>query len=199
MRAIRWVLAVMVALAAAPALRAQEKASGAAGNEATAPPVAYRVQVVLSEYDGATKVRSLPYTIPVAPMAGVPRTTGSLRVGLRVPISTTTKTGENTIQYMDVGTNADVRVERCDAERYWVELTMEHSWLYRRERNEQGKIEGRAWAPGDPAPESAPLNYHFKVDVEFLLRDGRSAETTVATDPLTGHVYKVDAQFTVLK
>lgn len=191
-----WMVTLMAALAMAPSLRAQEKGGTASASE---PVPAYRVQIVLTEYDGTTKLRSLPYSIPLAPERAAPRAFGSLRVGLRVPISSTGKSGENSIQYMDVGTNADVRVERSDSDRYWVELTLEHSWLYRRERKEDGKVEGRPWVPGDPAPESAPLNYHFKVVVGFLLRDGRNSETTVATDPLTGHVYKVDAQLTVLK
>lgn len=191
-------MAVLLALVTAPALGAQEKA-GAAAAEPAPPATAFRVQVVLTEYEGTNKIASLPYTIPVALQPGEKRAVGSLRVGMRVPVAAAAKSGEGGIQYMDIGTNLDVRVRNADAERYPVELTIERSWVYVREQNKEGKIEGRAWVPGDPAPGNAPLNLQFRAQVEFLLRDGRSAETTVATDPLTGHVYKVDALLAVLK
>jgi hypothetical protein len=39
----------------------------------------------------------------------------------------------------------------------------------------------------------------FRGDVTLLLRDGQEAEATVATDPLTGRVLKVEAVLNVLK
>jgi len=183
------------ALLAAPS-RAQQKPSDAAANDSVA---AYRVQVVISEYDGATKISSLPYTVPVALIGGDPFARGSLRVGIRVPLNTSTKTGESAVQYTDVGTNLDVRVKRGDADRYELELTFERSSLYVREQNKDGKVEGRAWAPGDPAPSLAPIWQQFRANFGFLLRDGRSAETAAVTDPITGHVMKVEAVLAVLK
>lgn len=194
-------LVPLLVLAASSPLRSQEKHPGAGAAEPAGPAPGFRVQVVVSEFDGANKIASLPYTVPVAPTSPGEKQMafGSVRVGLRVPIPASTKSGENTIQYMDVGTNVDVRVRPADAERYSLELTIERSWLYVRHRDKDGNVEGRAWMPGDPAPESAPLNHHFRANVEFMLRDGRSAETTAATDPVTGHVFKVDAQLAVLK
>jgi len=195
------VFALLLGLAVCSPLAAQEKSSGSSAAESASRPAAYRVQVVISEYDGATKVASLPYTVPLAPTATGDKMValGSVRVGLRVPIPASTKAGENAVQYMDVGTNVDVRVRPIELDRYSLELTIERSWLYVRHRDKDGNVEGRAWAPGDPAPESAPLNHHFRANIEFLLRDGHSAETTAATDPVTGHVFKVDAQLAVLK
>jgi hypothetical protein len=189
---MRRALAVVLngALLALPA-PAQEK-------PAPPPSVAYRIQVLVSEYDGTNKVSSMPYTIPLAEMPGEPRTSGSMRVGIRVPVNASTKNGESAVQYMDVGTNLDVRVKRADADRYVLELTLERSWLYVREAKD-GKTEGRPWAPGDPAPSLAPLNHQFRTNVQFLVRDGKPSETTVATDPDTGHVVKVDVMLTVLK
>jgi hypothetical protein len=178
-------------------LAAQDKPAAASSESAAA--AAYRVQVVISEYDGANKVSSMPYTIPVAQMTGDGRARGSMRVGTRVPVSTSSKSGESAIQYMDVGTNLDVLVKRGDGERLAVELTLERSWLYVRDQTKEGKSEGRPWVPGDPAPSLVPLNHQFRANVEFLLRDGRASETTVATDPDTGHAMKVDVLLTVLK
>jgi hypothetical protein len=201
MKKTRMMIGILsAALLLAPA-RAQEKPSGSSTSDSAPTVVAYRVQVVISEYDGATKVSSLPYTIPVAQMGdpGARDSRGSLRVGIRVPVSTSSKSGESAITYMDVGTNLDVRVKRADAERYGVDLTLERSWLYVRDQSKEGKVEGRPWVPGDPAPNLAPLDHQFRASVGFLLRDGHASETTVATDPDTGRVLKVDVMLTVIK
>jgi hypothetical protein len=195
MKLTRLIAIVAAALLLAAPSRAQQKAGEAAGDSG----IAYRVQVVISEYDGATKISSMPYTIPMAAMASDERTVGSVRVGIRVPVNAGSKSGENTIQYYDVGTNLDARVKPQGADHYALELTLDRSWLYVRAENKDGKTEGRQWVPGDPAPSLAPLLHHFRAVVEFLLRDGRSGETAVVTDPITGHVLKVDALLTVLK
>lgn len=200
MKRMLMLMVILTAGLLVPSMRAQEKPSAPAPD--SAPVVtAYRVQVVISEYDGATKLSSLPYTIPVAQMGdpGMRDSRGSLRVGIRVPISSSSKTGESVIQYMDVGTNLDVRVKRADSERYGVELTLDRSWLYVRDQNKEGKAEGRPWVPGDPVPSLSPLDHQFRANVEFLLHDGRASETALATDPVTGRVLKVDVLLTVLK
>ena len=198
MKTMRMILLILTVVLLAPAMRAQEKPGAPAPPDSAA---AYRVQVVISEYDGATKLSSLPYTIPVAqlndPGSRDPR--GSLRVGMRVPVGSATKTGESAITYMDVGANLDVRVKHLDSDRYGVELTLERSWLYVRDQNKEGKVEGRPWAPGDPAPSLSPLDHQFRGNWSFIVRDGRAAETAVATDPVTGRVLKVDVLLTVLK
>jgi len=195
MRLRRVIPLMAAAVLLAATARAQQKPGEVAAESATA----YRVQVVISEYDGATKIGSLPYIIPVAVRGNEPFAQGSVRVGIRIPVNTSTKSGESAVQYMDVGTNLDVRVKRGDAERYELELTLERSSLYVRQENKEGKVEGRAWTPGDTAPGSPPVDQTFRVNMQFLLRDGRSGETAAITDPVTGHVFKVDATLTVLK
>ena len=189
----------LMSLAMALGLLATSSSAQQKAGESSAASSAYRVQVVISEFDGATKLSSLPYTIPVATMTGDVRTVGSVRVGIRVPVSTNAKSGENSIQYADVGTNLDVRVKPKDADHYELELTLERSWLYVRDQSKDGKPEGRQWAPGDPVPSLAPLLHHFRTVAEFVLRDGHPGETAVTTDPVTGHVLKVDVQLNVLK
>jgi len=193
---LRRVIPLMAAavLLAATARAQQKPAEGSAE-----PASSYKVQVVISEYDGATKIGSLPYIIPVAVTGANRPAMGSLRVGLRVPVATNSKSGENSIQYMDIGTMLDVRVSHANAENYQLELTLERSSLYVRQENKEGKVEGRAWAFGDPFPGSAPVDQQFRVNMQFLLRDKQSGETAAITDPVTGHVFKVDATLTVLK
>jgi hypothetical protein len=199
MKITRYLLAALLALVALPCVRAQEKAAPDTPKESAAPPTAFRVQVVLSEYDGTNKVSSLPYTIPVATSMFDPRSIGSLRLGVRVPLLTNSKNGESSIQYVDIGSNIDVRVKRADADRYTLELTIDRSSLYVRQSNNDGKVEGKEWAPGDPSPGLQPLIHEFRGNVSFVVRDGHAAETTVATDPITGHVMKVEATLNVLK
>jgi hypothetical protein len=197
----RLMIGIMTAVLLLTPVRAQEKPGAPAASDSAPAAAAFRIQVVISEYDGATKLSSLPYTIPVAQMGdpGARDSRGSLRVGIRVPVSSSSKTGESVINYMDVGTNLDLRVKRVDAERYGVELTLERSWLYVRDQNKEGKVEGRPWIPGDPAPSLSPLDHQFRGNMAFLLRDGRASETALATDPVTGRVLKVDVLLTVLK
>ena len=55
---------ILAAVLLASSLPAQEKPAAVSTSDSAA--AAYRVQVVISEYDGANKISSLPYTIPVA-------------------------------------------------------------------------------------------------------------------------------------
>jgi hypothetical protein len=201
-------LIAFLGMAISPASQAQEKApekqspatSGACSADSSTPPTAFRAQVVLTEYEGTNKLSSLPYTIPVATSMYEPRSLGSLRVGIRVPVLSSSKTGEATIQYIDIGSNIDVRVKRADADRYTMELTIDRSSLYVRERNKEGEATaGKEWAPGDPVPSTQPLVHEFRGVVSLLVRDGRPGEATVATDPMTGRVLKVEVLLSVLK
>jgi hypothetical protein len=193
-------LAALLALCSVPAGLAQDKTAKAPS--APVPPLpaaAFRVQVVLSEYDGTNKISNLPYTIPLATSMYEPRSLGSLRSGIRVPVVTSSKTGESSINYIDIGSNIDVRIKRADADRYTLELTIDRSSLYVREQNKEGKVEGREWIPGDPSPGPQPLIHEFRGNVSFLVRDGHAAEATVATDPITGHIMKVEVTLSALK
>src|ERR1700691_6801005 len=90
---------------AVPAAKAQDKPAA----EANAPDVTMpaKLQIVLTEYDGTKKISSMPYSIPFV-LSRAPLTS-SLRLGVRVPVNTTTsKTGESSLTYVDVGTNIDV-------------------------------------------------------------------------------------------
>lgn len=207
MRITRVSLAVLLALLLLPCGRAQEKPAAEASNkesasakESATPPGAFRVQVILTEFDGANKLSSLPYMIPVATSMFDPRSLGSLRVGIRIPVEVTgSKTGENSIQYIDIGSNIDVRVKRADTDRYTLELTIDRSSLYVREQSKDGKPEARQWAPGDPSPGPLPLVHEFRCNVAFIVRDGHAAEATLATDPITGHTMKAEVTLSVLK
>src|ERR1700719_3152683 len=78
-----------------------------------------RVQVVFNEYDGDKKISSLPYTLLVT---AEDRYRTSMRMGLRVPIETSSNTGVKQVQYQDVGTNLDGTAQKADADKFILNL-----------------------------------------------------------------------------
>jgi hypothetical protein len=191
-------------LFATPAVKAQDKPP----TETPAPEaiVPAKLQIVLTEYDGTKKISSMPYSIPIV-LKGT-ALTSSLRMGLRVPVNTIiSKTGEASFQYIDVGTNIDVsdidyRLNHVQATpgRFSVDIKIDRSSLYVPSRDKDGHIDGgKDWTAGEPPPGDEPMIRQFRGDVTLLLRDGQESEATVATDPLTGRVLKVEAVLNVLK
>jgi hypothetical protein len=176
----------------APAVKAQDKPA-----TETPAPVSAKLQVVLTEYDGTKKISSLPYTIPFVLMDKF--SSSSLRVGVRVPVNTSSKTGESNLTYVDVGTNIDCRTNRVADGRFNVDLKIDRSSLYVAFRDKDGTVQGKEWAAGERPPDYAPMIQQFRGEVGLLLRDGQESETTVATDPLTGRVLKIEAVLNVLK
>jgi hypothetical protein len=177
--------------------RAQEKPAAVSEGQASATGIPLKLQVLLTEYDGTKKVASLPYTMSLTatpenkPVRGVMQ----LRDGVRVPVLTRSKTGEDSVQYIDVGTNIDARDVHVEGELYSVDFTIERSSLVVRMDNNQAK----EWAPGDPSPSSQPLIRDFRNTFTMQLRDGHVTETTVASDPMSGHVLKVEVSVTAVK
>ena len=182
----------------APEKPAAEKSS--AETRASEPVVAAKLQVTLTEYDGTNKVSSLPYTIPLMVTTKPFGEMYSLRVGVRVPVTTTSsKSGENTLTYVDVGTNIDSRAHSVADGRYAVDLRVERSSLYVAFRDKENNFQGKEWTAGEAPPGDAPMVRQFRGDVALLLRDGQPSEATVATDPLSGRVLKIEVVLTVLK
>jgi len=180
------------------AVRAQEKpVAEASANRTSGSVIPLKLQLLLTEYDGTKKIASLPYTMSLTatpenkPSGGF----AQLRDGVRVPVLTGSKTGENSMQYIDVGTNIDVRAAHTEGELYTAEFRIERSSLVARTENNQAK----EWAPGDPSPSSQPVIRDFRNDFTMELRDGRGNEATVASDPMTGHVLKVEVLLSVVK
>ncbi len=148
-----------------------------------------KVQVTLSEYDGEKKVSSLPYTLSVLSTLDRSHNYTSLRMGLKVPIQTGGKDGQSQMQYMDVGTNIDVHVGPLPDGRHQVEMTVRRSSVH--------TLEGAAVQTGEFS--GRPVLREFSSGFDFFLRDGQSLQSTSATDPVSGHVLKVDVTLNVIK
>lgn len=193
MKKLLLVLSVAAFIAAANLL-AQEKAGpqeAAKPAEKTITPL--RVQVVFTEYDGEKKISSMPYTLLVnADDKGQP---ASIRMGVRVPIETSSSSGAaKSFQYQDVGTNLDGHAERAEDGRFVLKLGVDKSSVYT-----PGTHEKPATTGGNEISNGQPVIQLFRSQINLLIRDGQTIQTTVATDPITGHVSKVDVTLNVMK
>lgn len=150
-----------------------------------------RVQVVFNEYDGDKKISSLPYTLLVN---ADDRNRTSMRMGLRVPIEISSNTGAKQIQYQDVGTNLDGTAQKADADRFILNLQVEKSSVY-----VPGSAQKSASIGGNEISNSQPIIQQFRIQGNLLVRDGQTVQSTAATDPVTGHVLKLDVTVNVVK
>jgi hypothetical protein len=152
-----------------------------------------RVQVTFTEFDGDKKISSLPYTFLVnADDRGSP---AAVRMGLRVPIeSSSSNTGVKQFQYIDVGTSLDGRAEKTDDGRFLLKLSVEKSSVYLPGANQKAASVG-----GNEISSSQPIVQQFRTQVNLLVRDGQTIQSTVATDPVTGHTLRVDVTLNVIK
>ena len=193
--ALAMLLAVLAI--AAPSLRSQDKtksSDGAKSSESSTPQITpLRVQVVFIEYEGEKKVSSLPYTLLVNADDKGPQ--AAVRMGLRVPIETSSSGGANKqFQYMDVGTNLDGRADKVEDGRFNLRLNVEKSSLYT-----PGTAERPATVGGNEILAGQPIVQSFRSQVNLLVRDGQTIQSTVASDPITGHVLKVEVTLNVMK
>jgi len=180
-------LALLVVGASTGAARAQEKA---ADSTATTPPVPLKLQVVISRFEGEKKISSMPYMLSVNAGHG-----GSLRMGTRVPIVSTSFTpiatggaGVNPLtsyQYTDIGTNIDCGTAVINDGRFRVDLTIDDSSVY----------------PEDQVRTNTdrPSFRSFRATNSMVLKDGQTTQFTSAVDKVTGIVTKVDVTLTVVK
>jgi hypothetical protein len=191
------VLAVSLAIVVlvVPRMLAQdkEKSGGEAKPSQTEKPMTpLRVQVSFTEFEGDKKISNLPYTFLVnADDRGVK---AAVRMGLRVPIETSSNTGAKQITYQDVGTNLDGRAEKTDDGRFSLILNVEKSSAYLPGSNEKPASVG-----GNEISSAQPTIQQFRTQVNLLIRDGQTIQSTVAADPVTGRVLKVDVTLNVIK
>jgi hypothetical protein len=181
------ILALLTALASpAPG---QEKP---AAPEYAAHAVILKVSVVFNEYEGDKKISSLPYTLF---LKSEERKSYSSRVrmGVRVPIWVGGKDSE--IQYQDIGSNIDCNAQPEGDGRYVLDLNVERSSIY----SEPSVKDEPLVDQKQDRQSHQPLVRTFRASYSLLLRDGQTTEGTFATDPLNGHVIKVDVTLGVMK
>jgi hypothetical protein len=192
-RAAKATCLVVALVMLAPNVLAQEKTKtedeAAAGVRAVKmTPV--KVSVTFVEFEGDKKVKSLPYTLIVVADGRPP--SAKLRMGSRVPVYTGK---ENGMQYIDVGSNIDCQAAHSQDGSFELKLSLDRSW-----------VEGDVSVPVEKSSSQLssgqfpePVIRQFRSDLSLLLRDGQTVESTFATDPLSGKVFKVEVTLSLLK
>ncbi len=193
MKKIVYVLLAGILAISAPRTTAQEKGKSEDSAKSSAPErtiTPLRVQVVFTEYSGEKKISSLPYTLLVNADDRGP--VAAIRMGLRVPIAATTGTGSRQYQYQNLGTNLDGRAEKTEDGRFVLKLNVTRSSAYTPNSTEKA-------AGSSEISSETPIIQEFSNQVNLLIRDGQTVQSTMATDPITGHVLKVDVTVNVIK
>jgi hypothetical protein len=151
--------------------------------------VPLKVTVVFSEYDGEKKLSSLPYALFLKADESS-HFVGRVRMGVRVPIWTGGK--DSAIQYQDVGSNLDCFAQAAEDGKYMLDLSLERSSIY------PNSSEYPAASKPEEQPHQ-PLLRQFRANLALMLRDGQTTQNTIATDPLNGHIVKVEVTLNVVK
>jgi hypothetical protein len=176
---------VAVLLLAPTAAVAEEKAPP--------PDIPLRMTVVFNEYDGSKKITSLPYVMPCKASSRVGHDTSVLRIGFDVPY----KTKQDEVNYRNVGTNIDCWSALPDERGgFMVDLGVEHNGVYSpKETSTAVELQ-----PGTPIGLVAPVTGGIRASLhDLLIRDGQTVEGLTATDPVSGHVWKVEVTLNVVK
>jgi hypothetical protein len=149
-----------------------------------------RISVTFTEFEGDRKVKSLPYTMVVIADGRPPKSV--VKMGSRVPVYAGK---ENGWQYLDVGSSIDCQASRTKDNKFDIRLDLDRSW-----------VEGDVAVPADPGASSQssgqfrePIVRQFRSELSLTLRDSQTVESSFATDPLSGRVFKVEVSLNVLK
>lgn len=157
-----------------------------------------KCEVVISRYQGEKKIASQPFVL--MPTASTGGGYASLRIGVDVPVGTTTTTrppeggreGVTTTQpsYRNVGTNLDCRVQNLQDGRFDVMISVTDSSIFSPDTDARAAL-------GRPTDTSAFRT--FQVNNTLTMRDGQTMLLTTATDKVTGELLKIEVTFTLLK
>jgi hypothetical protein len=149
-----------------------------------------KISITFTEFEGDKKVKSLPYTTIVIADGKNPKSV--VKIGSRVPVYAGKEYG---MQYMDVGSNIDCLAHRTKDNKFDLSLSLERTW-----------VEGNVPVAVDPATSAQssgqfaePIVRGFKSELSLTLRDGQTVESSFATDPLTGKVFRVEVSLNVVK
>jgi hypothetical protein len=149
-----------------------------------------KVSIIFTEFEGDKKVKSLPYTTIVIADGKNPKSV--VKVGSRVPVYVGKEYG---MQYFDVGSNIDCQASRTKDNKFDLRLSLDRSW-----------VEGNVPVSVDPGTASQtsgqfpqPIVRQFRSELSLTLRDGQTIESSFATDPLSGKVFRVEVSLNVVK
>jgi hypothetical protein len=181
-------LAILVLVGAVAPMQAQDKP---VTQDAKKTETALKVTVVVTEFDGSKKISSLPYTFYVNVDDTSKHTTSSVRMGLRVPVTTgSSGTGTNApaqFQYMDIGTNLDCSANSTTDSRYKLALSVDRTSLSAPDDKKSSTTAG----DGLNISSTNPIIQHFSSSYNLMIHDGQTIEATSTSDPISGHVLQI--------
>lgn len=146
--------------------------------------VGLKIQLVLSRTQGDKKISSVPYVLWLSANDGFK---SNLRMGTQIPVPDS----KGGYSYRDVGTNIDAMAASGADNAYRIALTVSDSSVYYPDRNDP--------SAASPTNTGVPAFRSLTANFAILLRDGQTGQYLSATDPVSGHVIKLDATLTVLK
>jgi hypothetical protein len=190
-------LSILASVGVVAPARAQDKP--AAGQEARKTETTLKVTVVVTEVDGTKKISSLPYTFYVNVDDTSSHRTSSVRMGLRVPVTTGSPVaGANAsaqFQYMDIGTNLDCIASSTGDARYKLALSVDRTSLSASEEKKSATMA----ADGVNISTANPIIQHFSSSYDLMIRDGQTIEATSTSDPISGHVLQISVTANAVK
>jgi hypothetical protein len=190
-------LGILALVGAAAPTRAQDKP--AAAQETRKTETTLKVTVVVTELDGAKKISSLPYTFYVNVDDTGSHRTSSVRMGLRVPVTTAPSAGGANVptqfQYMDIGTNLDCIASSTLDGRYKLALSVDRTSLSAPEEKKPAAMA----ADGVNISTANPIIQHFSSSYDLMIRDGQTIEATSTSDPISGHVLQISVTANAVK
>jgi hypothetical protein len=185
---------------------------------AQAPPAARapyppaKVDVVIERYQADKKVSSMPFSLWVTG-GNAPQndSRGSLRIGVDVPIGSTTETrGANASgstrsdtttvpQYRNVGTSIDCFLSMTDDGKYVLRVNLNDTSIFDPSAQRQAALAARGLATPTPRTMDASAFRTLSFNNTLLMHDGQTAELASATDKITGEVVKAQVTLTIAK
>ena len=165
-----------------------------------------RIDVVLTRLQGEKKISSLPFSLLAnATDNRTPPQSVSIRMGIDVPVGTTTVTDNRTdptgggasrsteststrTQYRSVGTDIDCSARRLDEARFSVRVSISDSSIY------SPDTEGKALK--DPGPVAFRT---FSTSNTVVMRDGQTVLFGTGTDKISGDTLRIEVTLHVVK
>ena len=203
---------VVVIASVAAAWLAASSVLGAQATPAKAPYPPAKVDVVIERYQADKKVSSMPFSLWVT--GGTPDrqpSSGSLRIGVDVPIGSTTETrGSNAPgstrsdtttapEYRNGGTSIDCYLTMTEDGKYMLRVTLNDTSIFDPSAQRQALLAARGLATPTPRTPDASAFRTLSFNNTLQMRDGQTAELASATDKITGEVVKAQVTLTIAK
>ena len=169
-------------------LRSARELQGALDEAAARETVPLQLQVVVARYQGEKRVSSMPYVLSINSASSPNQGSGSLRMGTRIAVpSTTVSEGKTTttFSYQDIGTSVDAGAARRADGAFTVNLTVADSGVYPDDQKTSASSAG------------LPVIRSFQSTNRLILKDGQTAQFTAAADRLSGDSIRVEVTLRV--